>query len=391
MFNRILVPLDGSKLAERAIPHAERFARIFGSTIVLLQVLEPSSYQENPNPVDPLSWQIRKTEADMYLQDVARRILANLGESAAPEISALPSESRPAGQSSESHTPVAQPESGDSGAQPAEEDRAGQKVQVEYAIREGRTAEHIVDFSHNENIDLLILTTHGASGLSRWNISSIVQKVISLVYLPVLLVRAFQSFEDESAAIHYRRILLPIDSSRRAECSLYAGIALVQGEMAFSNAFESGSGTTRSSETSPSGQAGSMDSTVEISSRLLLSAIIKPPEIPLPEPYPPEIRQLSEQLMHVSREAVNTYLNEMKARLPVECDVMMIENSNVSSAIHEQAKVRRRGPGHPMRSRVYRAADLALWFCDSKLYRTRHKTRLDHPGYSPFPGPSHRR
>ena len=80
MFNRILVPLDGSKLSERAIPHAEQFARIFGSTIVLLQVLEPSSYQENPNPVDPLSWQIRKTEADMYLQDVARRMLANLGE-----------------------------------------------------------------------------------------------------------------------------------------------------------------------------------------------------------------------------------------------------------------------------------------------------------------------
>ena len=223
------------------------------------------------------------------------------------------------------------------GAQPAEEDRAGQKIQVEYAIREGRTAEHIVDFAHNENIDLLILTTHGASGLSRWNISSIVQKVISLVYLPVLLVRAFQAFEDEGAAIHYRRILLPIDSSRRAECSLFAGTALVQGEMAFNHAYEAGSGSTRSSETSPSAQAGSMDKTAEISSRLLLSAIIKPPEIPLPEPYPPEISQLSEQLMRVSREAVNNYLNEMKGRMPVECDVMMIENSNVSSAIHEQA------------------------------------------------------
>lgn len=68
MFNRILVPLDGSKLAERALPHAEQFARIFGSNIVLLQVLDPISYHENPNPVDPLSWQIRKAETDIYMQ-----------------------------------------------------------------------------------------------------------------------------------------------------------------------------------------------------------------------------------------------------------------------------------------------------------------------------------
>lgn len=74
MFNRILVPLDGSTLAERAIPHAEQFARIFGSNIVLLQVLNPTSYHENPSAVDPLSWQIRKAEADMYMQGIADRI-----------------------------------------------------------------------------------------------------------------------------------------------------------------------------------------------------------------------------------------------------------------------------------------------------------------------------
>lgn len=55
MFNRIHVPLDGSTLAERAIPHAEQFARIFGSSIVLLQVLDPTSFHENPSAVDPLS------------------------------------------------------------------------------------------------------------------------------------------------------------------------------------------------------------------------------------------------------------------------------------------------------------------------------------------------
>ena len=81
MFNRILVPLDGSSLAEGAIPHAELFARIFGAKIFLLQVLEPTSYHENPKAVDPLNWQIRKAEADLYMQGIASRVRENLGES----------------------------------------------------------------------------------------------------------------------------------------------------------------------------------------------------------------------------------------------------------------------------------------------------------------------
>ena len=82
MFNRILVPLDGSTLAERALPHVEQFARIFGSSIVLLQVLDPTSYRVNPDSIDPLSWQIRKAEADTYMNEVAARLRENLRKSA---------------------------------------------------------------------------------------------------------------------------------------------------------------------------------------------------------------------------------------------------------------------------------------------------------------------
>lgn len=134
MFNRILVPLDGSTLAERAIPHAEQFARIFGSSIFLLQVLDPTSFHENPNPVDPLSWQIRKAEADMYMDGIAARIREDLSENAIE-------------------------------ASDTEEN----KIHVEYAVREGKAAENIVNFAHAENIDLLVISTHGSGGLSRWN------------------------------------------------------------------------------------------------------------------------------------------------------------------------------------------------------------------------------
>ena len=278
MFNRILVPLDGSTLAERAIPHVEQFARIFEADIILLQVLDPTSHHENSKAVDPLSWQIRKAEADTYMQGIAARIRENLGETAPKD---------------------------------AEEN----KSRVAYSILEGKPSENIVDFAHAEHIDLLVISTHGSGGLSRWNMSSVTQKVINLIYLHVLLVRAYgQSGIDHR--VHYRRILLPIDSSRRAELSLSAGIALSRGEISQRNAAE----------------AEKPENT-----KLVLAAVIKPPEIPIPKPYPAEIDLLSEQLMRVSRNAVNEYLNTMKERLPVECETCVVESDSVPSAIQELA------------------------------------------------------
>lgn len=289
MFDRILVPLDGSTLAERAIPHAEQFARIFGSTIILLQILDPTSNHENPESVDPLSWQIRKTEADLYMSGIAARIRKNLPENS--------------------------------------KDKEGRGATVEYTIREGKPAENIINFAHGENIDLLIISTHGSSGLSRWNISSITEKVLNLVYLPVLIVRAYNQPQFESTGFRYRHILLPIDSSRRAECSLSAGIALA-GRDRLRSATAKGIGESDHQIT---------PSNASLQPKLILAAVIKPPEIPIPEPYPVEIENLSENLMEVSRQAVGAYLEEMKERLPVESEIRVVESNSVSSAIQKLA------------------------------------------------------
>jgi nucleotide-binding universal stress UspA family protein len=285
MFNRILVPLDGSLLAERSIPHAMQFARIFGSNIILLRVLNPISYHENPDAVDPLKWQIRKAEADMYMQGITNRLCKELA----------------------SETPNKKPQKAD------EFDEY--RPRVEYFILEGKTAENIINFAHTENIDLLVISTHGSSGLSRWNISSVTQKVINLIYLPILVVRAYNSPVTENTRINYHRILLPIDSSRRAECSLSAGIALARGE---------------AKKKSKSGE-------ISVQTKLILAAVLKPPEVPIPEPYPAEIEKLSEQLMQVSRQFVNNYLSEMKERLTVNCESVVVEDASVSSAIQELA------------------------------------------------------
>ncbi len=293
MFNRILVPLDGSTLAERAIPHAEQFARLFGSTIVLLQVLDPTSFHENPNAVDPLSWQIRKAEADMYMNGVADRLRNSLKETT---IDVKGTQSK-------------------------------QNIRVEYALREGKTAENIVNFAHAEDINLLIICTHGSGGLSRWNVSSVTQKVINLIYLPILIIRGYNLPETENAKIHYRRLLLPIDSSRRAECSLSAGIALASG----------GISTGASPETNNLALHSFTPIAAPLQTKIILAAVIKPPELPIPEPYPYEIKKLSDELMRVSRQAVKDYLNEMKERLSVPCETCVVESNSVATAIQELA------------------------------------------------------
>lgn len=285
MFIRILVPLDGSLLAERAIPHAMQFARIFGAKIILVHVLNPISYQENPDAIDPLKWQIRKVEADVYMQGITNRLCQELDE----------------------ETPAKK--------LPKDEELKERSPRVEYFVLEGKIAESIINFGHSEKIDLLVISTHGSSGLSRWNMSSVTQKVIDMIYLPILVIRSYNQSEAETTQKSYHRILLPIDSSRRAECSLSAGIALARGETKKKIKGDEISTTTK----------------------LVLAAVIKPPEIPIPKPYPMEIEKLTEQLMQVSRQAVNSYLQEMKERLPVESESAVVENDSVFSAIQELA------------------------------------------------------
>ena len=300
MFNRILVPLDGSTIAERTIPHAAQFARIFGSDIILLQVLDPVSYHENPNPVDPLNWQIRKAEAEIYMKGLATRILKYLEDSSI-------------------------------NGKESQDKRAGiNNGRVQYVILEGKTAENIINFAHTENIDLVVLSTHGSGGLSRWNISSVTQKIIEQIYLPILIIRSYKTPEMVSKRICYRDILLPIDSSRRAECALSAGISIIQSE----------ENTSIDPPSDSNGQQLTGSLSASKKKKLILATVIKPPELPIPEPFPAEVEQLSEKFILVCREAVRDYLNKIKDQLPVECETVVLENKSVPAAIHELANQR---------------------------------------------------
>jgi nucleotide-binding universal stress UspA family protein len=174
MFDPILVPLDGSQLAECVLPHAAAFARSFDAEITLLRILEKNQTGISAQLFDLLNWQIQKTKASLYLEEIkARFIEAN--------------------------------------------------IQARAIVLEGLVPEGITDYTQNENMKLIILSSHGRHGMTQWGISSITQKIILSAPTSVLIVRAHpQDIPTGELAETplYQRILVPLDGSQRAEHAL---------------------------------------------------------------------------------------------------------------------------------------------------------------------------
>ncbi len=171
MFDHILVPLDGSSLAECVLPHSVAIARAFGSKVTLLRVLERTYADDRPGFVDPLAWHISRTEAEAYLSGWARRLQDN-------------------------------------------------GVEADHGLLDGTVADQVIDFVRDHRVDLVVLSSHGQGGLSGWNVGGTVQKIILRAYVSVMIVRAYQPLDAGLAEIECRRLLLALDGSMRAECAL---------------------------------------------------------------------------------------------------------------------------------------------------------------------------
>lgn len=182
MFDKILVPLDGSALAEGVLPHALALSQAFRAAVEFVHVLDHEA--EHDARVDPLAWHMLRTEGQSYLQTVARRWEAVAGP-------------------------------------------------VETILLEGAAADRIVAHAREQKADLIVLSSHGRSGMSEWNVSSVVQKVIMRAFRSVFFVRAALTHPDERyRPYQYRRLLIPLDGSRRAEGVLPLAQKLLEGDNA---------------------------------------------------------------------------------------------------------------------------------------------------------------
>lgn len=143
MYKRILLPLDGSALAEQALPHAIAQAERFQAELILLRVIEPL-----PKRGVSMS-QAAFERAEEGMKAWAREYLEGVAASVQE-----------------------------------------QGIPVQVATMVGNLHKAIVRFAETNQVDLIVICTCGHSGLSRWLIGSVADRVACGAGAPVLLVRA---------------------------------------------------------------------------------------------------------------------------------------------------------------------------------------------------------
>ena len=252
MFNRILLPMDRSPLAERVLPHAVAVARAFASQVTLVHVMDSPQRANWRRAVDPLNWRIKKAEAESYLGDLVLRL-----------------------------------------------QKTG--VSTEKQILEGYAAERIVEYSRKTDVPLIMLSSHGQSGLSGWNVSSVVQKIILRAHTSIMIVRAYQPALPDVTGLRYRRLLVPVDGSQRAESVLPMASTLARSHEA----------------------------------QILLAHIVRRPEMPRRTPPTDEDVELADRIVERNRAEAIQYLDQLRSRLSGETQARVLISDHVAATLHE--------------------------------------------------------
>ncbi|MGZ8425586.1 MAG: universal stress protein [Candidatus Binatia bacterium] len=155
MYKKILVPLDGSKLAEQVLPYARSLAGAYGAAVTLLRVSDPDAR---------LPFSASQSASD-YLNYTAASL---------------------------------------------------QPLSVESLEKIGKPAEVIVDSAAAGSDCLIAMATHGVTGPRRWFLGSVASKVVQSAANPILLIRPMEEGLPP-ATITLKRVVVPLDGSGLAE------------------------------------------------------------------------------------------------------------------------------------------------------------------------------
>jgi len=229
-------------------------ARTCDPEVLLLRVLEPSSGTAHMQMIDPVDWQIRKAEAESYLSDIATLL-------------------RDAG------------------------------LQVSTHLADGKPAEHIIETAHSWNSDLILMSSHGQSGISPWNVSSVVQHVILLAHRSLMIIRAYQPVKANLTDLWYRKIFLPLDGSQRAEMPLMFTETLARAH----------------------------------NSEILVAHVVEQPDLPRRTSASQEDLRLANQLTERNRVEALKYLEDLESRIDVTIQTKLDISPSISRSLHRIA------------------------------------------------------
>ena len=169
MYSRILIPLDESKLAEQVLPYARYLAKALSIPVDLLEVVDPEALNLLANPkqgrfVDTLLAD-RKASSRNYLELIAGSF---------------------------------------------------QGVRITFSIESGKAEELIIDKAAADKDTLIVMATHGRSGIQRWLLGSVADKVLHGSTNHLFLIRATEQGKTEGEA-PLRKVIVPFDGSPLAE------------------------------------------------------------------------------------------------------------------------------------------------------------------------------
>jgi len=178
MFQRILVPLDGSKHAERAIPVAARIARATGGTLVFIRIIfAPTDAGNQPVAAfatESSGFEGQMVRAEDYLSSAVTTTYA--------------------------------------------QDLAG--IPTEREVELGNAAPAIFAVARQEQIDLIVMCSRGETGLKRWVLGSVAHEAVHHTPVPVLVVHEHGTELPEQVSNQPLHVLLPLDGSLLAEAAL---------------------------------------------------------------------------------------------------------------------------------------------------------------------------
>jgi nucleotide-binding universal stress UspA family protein len=147
MYQKIMVPLDGSELAECVLPHVETIAKgCQANSVMFVRVVEPVYF--------PTGGDIAMSEKDRKEMESGQRSMAE------DYMTGLVGRLQYDG------------------------------VGVQSELIFGRAAESLAEYATKNEVDLIIIATHGRSGISRWVWGSVAERILRSACVPVLMVRA---------------------------------------------------------------------------------------------------------------------------------------------------------------------------------------------------------
>jgi len=145
MYKKILVPLDGSKLAEAALHHAESLAGRYGATLILLSVVTAPTINTGPGmetvQLFETEFEARRQEAEQYLQHLSNSL-------------------------------------------------SKRNIQVRTAIKLEPVVGSIVAQANESVVDLVVIASHGRSGLGRVFFGSVAAGVLNRIEQPLMVIRS---------------------------------------------------------------------------------------------------------------------------------------------------------------------------------------------------------